>query len=322
MSTNSSSHSLLGLPVDVLMCILDHAELCDLYWLSQTCKSMHRLAKRDFRTIVNNANAEDKAKFLLGLAYVLPDHFFCRNSCMLHTVDSRSPLRMSCHCQDYSVNHRRICEANFELRHQDVQMALKYNRLGGSYRDALAPLMRTHYETLYRRSLGPIIHSSATPEIKNGHFLLHEKWKLQASLTQSLNLNRVRSNVYIPICSHILILGRRPSVDPTAKISGTVWGLARLAPPPGNLEVGRIYAPRGSCQTCSTSYDFSVSEANGVVLNTTHDYGSFNSLDEWKRRSLETPVIWATTTLDFAFAENDTGEFEEVVLEDRPMLWF
>ncbi|KAF5539560.1 f-box domain-containing protein [Fusarium napiforme] len=317
MSTNSSSHSLLGLPVDVLICILDHAELCDLYWLSQTCKSMQRLAKRDFRTIVNNTNAEDKAEFLLGLAYVLPDHFFCVNYCMLHTVDSHAPLLMSPHCCDYSVNHGRICAAGFDLQYQHVQLALKYNRLGGSYRDALAPLMRTHYQSVSGGLLGPNMHSSATPEIKNGHFLLHEEWKLEASLTQSVRV----PDVYLPICSHIILLGRRPTVDPTAEISGTVWGLVRHVPPLENLEVGRSYAPRGSCQTCSTSYAFSVSKANGVVLNTTHDYGSFNSLDEWKRRSLETPVIWATTSWDFAFAENDTGEFEEVILEDRPVLW-
>ncbi|KAF4501427.1 F-box domain containing [Fusarium agapanthi] len=83
MSTNSGDRSLLGLPADVLMYILDHTALCDLYWPSHACKTMRRLAKRDFRTMVNT-NAEDKAKFLLGLAYVLPGHYFCGNCCQLH----------------------------------------------------------------------------------------------------------------------------------------------------------------------------------------------------------------------------------------------
>ncbi|KAF5695532.1 hypothetical protein FDENT_331 [Fusarium denticulatum] len=286
MSTNSSSHSLLGLPVEVLMCILDHAELCDLYWLSQTCKPMQRLAKRDFCAMVN-ANVEDKAEFLLGLAYVLPDHCFCEKHCMLHTVNRHAPLVMSPHCWDHSVNHRRICATGYDLQYQHVQLALKYNRLGGSFRDALAPLMRPHYQSCSRNPLGPDIHFSATPEIKNGHFLLHEEWKLQASLTEPLR----PSIIYIPICSHINLLGHRPPVDPTTEISGTAWALIRHATPLGNVEVERNHALRGSCQRCSTSYDFSVSQANGGVLNATHDYGSFNSLDEWKRRSWKNLVV-------------------------------
>ncbi|EGU85210.1 hypothetical protein FOXB_04231 [Fusarium oxysporum f. sp. conglutinans Fo5176] len=68
MSTNSRSRSLLELPVDVMLCILDHAELHALFFLSQTCKTMQRLAKRDFRTMANT-NVEGKVDFLLGLAY-------------------------------------------------------------------------------------------------------------------------------------------------------------------------------------------------------------------------------------------------------------
>jgi hypothetical protein len=86
------------------------------------------------------------------------------------------------------------------------------------------------------------------------------------------------------------------------------------------VEVERSHAPRGSCQRYSTSYDFSVSKANGVFVNTTHDYGSFNSLDEWKRRS-QKPTGWATSTLNFALAENDAGEFEEVVLKEQIIVW-
>ncbi|KAF5560603.1 hypothetical protein FPHYL_6571 [Fusarium phyllophilum] len=316
MSTNSSSHSLLGLPVEVLMCILNHAELCDLYWLSQTCKIMQRLAKRDFRTMVNT-NAEDKAEFLLGLAYVLPDHYFCMKCCMLHIFNRHHPSMMPPHCRDQSVDHRRSCRTGYDLLPHHIQLALKYNRLGGSYRDALAPLMRTHYESCSRGPLGPDVHFSATPEIKNGRFLVHEEWKLQASLTRPLR----SLNVYIPICSHINLLGRRPPVDPTTEMSGTVWGLVRHTTPVRNVEVQRSYAPRGSCQGCSTSYDFSVSKANGVVVNTTHDYGSFNSLDEWKRRSQKTSVFWTTSTMDLGFAENDAGEFEEVILREQIILW-
>ncbi|KAG5753069.1 hypothetical protein H9Q70_004309 [Fusarium xylarioides] len=310
MSTNSGSRGLLGLPVEVLMYILDHAELCDLYWLSQTCKTMRCLAKRDFRTIINT-NVEDKAYFLLGLAYVLPDHYFCWRCCMLHTVNRHVPSVMSLPCWDYSVNHRRSCAAGYDLQPQHIQLALKYNRLGGFYGDAVANMMRPHQQLCSNGPLGPDIHFSATPEIKNGHFLLHEEWKLHASLPPSL----FPSNVYIPICNHIDLLGRRPPVHSTTEILGTVWALVRHAMPLKNREV-ESYAPRGSCKACSTTYDFSVSNANRVVVNTRHDYGSFNSLDEWKRRSRKTRVDWATSTLDFGFVENDWGEFDEAIFEE------
>ncbi|KAF5585327.1 hypothetical protein FPCIR_8410 [Fusarium pseudocircinatum] len=278
MSTNSSSHSLLGLPVEVLMCILDHAELCDLYWLSQTCKSMRRLAKRDFRTMVSN-NAEDKAEFLLGLAYVLPDHYFCMKCCMLHIFDRHHTSMMPPHCQDQSVNHRRIYVTGYDLQYQHVQLALKYNRLGESYRDALASLMRTHYESCSRGPLGPDIHFSATPEIKNGHFLLHEEWILKAHC----NLPCYFMGVSVPICNHIDLFGCRPRNNLLQEFRGATWCLMRHATLLENQEMEG--SRHGSCKTCSTSFVFSVPREKKVVLNTTHDYGSFHSLDEWKRRS-------------------------------------
>jgi hypothetical protein len=66
MSTNPRSRSLLELPVDVMLCILDHAELHALFFLSQTCKTMQRLAKRDFRTMANT-NVEGKVDFCAGI---------------------------------------------------------------------------------------------------------------------------------------------------------------------------------------------------------------------------------------------------------------
>ncbi|KAF5986141.1 hypothetical protein FBULB1_2571 [Fusarium bulbicola] len=311
MSTNSESCSLLGLPGDVLMYILDHTELYSLYWLSQTCKTMRHLARRDFRTLINT-NAEDKAKFLLGLAYVLPDHYFCGNCCQLHIFNRHGSSRMPSHCWDDSVNHRRSCAILYDLQHQHVQLALKYIRLGGFYGHAAAKFMRSYQQSCSGGPLGSYIHFSATPEINNFRFLLHEEWKLQASLTATLN----PTNVYIPICNHIDLWGHKPPVHSTTEILGTVWALVRHATPFKNREAERSYAPRGSCKTCSTSYEFSVSRANGVVVKTTHDYGIFNSLDEWKRRSRKNRIVWATSKLDFGFVESDSGEFEEAIFEE------
>lgn len=304
MSTNSGSRGLLELPVEVLLSILDHTELCGLYWLSQTCRTMRYLAKRDFRTLVDT-DVEDKAEFLLGLAYVLPDHYFCGKCCMLHIFNRHAPSIKPRICWDYSVNHRRSWATGYDLQHQHVQLALKYNRLGGFYRHAAASIMQPYRQTCSNGSLGPILHFSATPEIKNGRFILHEEWKLQADFPASL----VPSCAFIPICSHLDLLGGRSLMNVDERVS---WSLIRKLTPLENGQVERSRVPHGSCKICSTSYDFSVSKENGTVVNATHDYGSFSSLDEWKRRSWkrrshsQEPIA-----VDFVFLENDLGEFEE-----------
>ncbi|KAF5628551.1 f-box domain protein [Fusarium sp. NRRL 25303] len=304
MSTNSGSRGLLGLPVEVMFYILDHTELCSLYWLSQTCRTMRYLAKRDFRTLANT-NFEDRAEFLLGLAYVMPDHYFCGKCCMLHIFNRHAPSIKSRLCWDYSINHRRSCATGYNLQHQHVQLALKYNRLGGFYRYAAANIMQPYQQTCSNGSLGPILHFSATPEIKNGRFILHEEWKLQADFPASL----VPSYIFVPICSHIDLLGGRSLMKEDGRAS---WSLIRHLTPLENGEVERSRAPRGSCKTCSTSYDFSVSKENGAVVNATHDYGSFSSLDEWKRRSRKRrPHGQEPIAIDYVFHENDSGDFEE-----------
>ncbi|ENH75010.1 hypothetical protein FOC1_g10010393 [Fusarium oxysporum f. sp. cubense race 1] len=304
MSTNSRSLSLLELPVDVTLCILDHAELHVLFFLSQTCKTMQRLAKRDFHTMANT-NVEGKVDFLLGLAYVLPDLYFCRQCCKLHTVNRPPTSVIPLLCRDNSINHR--CSwISYDVQHQHVQLALKYNRLGELYRDALAPIMQPYYKSCFGSYWGSYVSFSATPEIQSGRFLLHEKWHLNANLDPS----PWRSNVYIPICNHLDFMGRKPLARPIGRLQGASWSLIRHVTGFEDLKQEPRRSPRGSCKVCLTSYDCSVSKANGVIINATHDYGSFSSLDEWKRRRRIRHGVWISSTTDFVFIENVSGEFD------------
>ncbi|PTB78050.1 hypothetical protein M440DRAFT_1468624 [Trichoderma longibrachiatum ATCC 18648] len=143
------SRSILQLPLEILLLIIDDLALHDRFLLSHTCRAFRYIA--------------DRVNFWAGLAYTLPSYWVCSHCCKLH------PIRTS----DFPI----YGWGSFQIQHHHIQLALKLSRRGDVHQKYLAGLMSTYiYPT---HSLKRFKQSYvAEPRIINGQFLLHERWNL------------------------------------------------------------------------------------------------------------------------------------------------
>ncbi|EHK45370.1 hypothetical protein TRIATDRAFT_274861 [Trichoderma atroviride IMI 206040] len=262
---------ILELPDELVLCITDHLAAHDQFLLSQTCRTMQRLASRDWNEYVRSRSPPERNEFLIGVAFGAPYHWACETCGRLHVVDphdlpSERRLRPCVRPTDYGAR----TWARYYLEHHHIQLALK---LSGreSNRDHLERLLTTHH---YATSSRMPMTYSASPRIVEGHFLLYEKIVVgdcdrratYSSMQQSL----------VTICPHLAMVDspldyRRMMawLHQTAEFHQAV---AHAVINPGQ-EVHR------HCRWCPTDYTAVYYQLSGqLVFSAWHDFGAYGSV--------------------------------------------
>nr|WOD46425.1 hypothetical protein [Trichoderma atroviride] len=160
---------ILELPDELVLCITDHLAAHDQFLLSQTCRTMKRLASRDWNEYVRSRSPSDRNKFLIGVAFGSPYHWACENCGRLHVIDphdlpSERSLRPCVRSTDYGAR----TWARYYLEHHHVQLALKLSGRGVNGDHLEGILTAHHYATI---GPGMPMTYSARPRIVEGHFL-------------------------------------------------------------------------------------------------------------------------------------------------------
>lgn len=185
------------LMAEVLICIIDLLDLHDKFWLSQTCRVFHLLAKRDWNHEFSLLDEEQRESFLSGLAWHMPDHWMCRTCRKIHSIDKADIPRHGQERPNLSIAHMLDRDVVFygeecrlyKLCRRHVEMALKLTRMGGPNaghlrklmspfslrRDALPFFTIPGYDERFRAH-----RYRATPKIVSGRFLLKTEWEYRS----------------------------------------------------------------------------------------------------------------------------------------------
>jgi hypothetical protein len=113
---------------------------------------MRYFAKRDWEAEMHNKSLKYKLDFLSGLAYALPDRWVYGYSVGLcevdpHDVPAASPFPWD---DDMLPEWR----GSYKLQPHHVQLALKYERLGGVYENMFKKMILSTYKTTYEYTPG------------------------------------------------------------------------------------------------------------------------------------------------------------------------
>ncbi|KAJ4257341.1 hypothetical protein NW762_008459 [Fusarium torreyae] len=272
MSTNSNSRPVLDVPAEIVLLIVDHLDLHDLFFLSQTSRRLRSISKRNWVSKLGEMPVEDKLKFWYGLAYVLPDYWACRTCCRLHSVD---PLDIpSSYCGRHRIHGTRLLYG-YNLQDHHKQLALKYKRLG--YDHALEPLLRPH-EEIFGSKKYPLQKYSARPKIDNNQFLLDERWTLTPKASLKDRTPRPKCNV--TVCAHMML----SATELRWNHEGPKWVISvdglneRLFLQLWENEPYKQY--RCSCSKCLTSLAVEMDSTCCVVVQAFHNYGPFSSPED------------------------------------------
>lgn len=255
--------SIMALPDEILLLVLDEVSLHDKFLLSQTCSTMRRIASCDWGRGLDQLSLAEKFDFWTGLAYVLSDHFVCANCCRLHRVH-RSDLSKSrprrCYVRKHYMQHHQV-------QHHQVQLALKYHRLGDTHQEYLQALLAP-WTVPYHPSLAKY---SARPKIVRNRYILQEEWTLFNDGDPVSKESLGRDSVVL--CPHLVFIydgyspwspqEQRPGIEFSDKIS-------RAFDRPGEEEYHH-------CRYCPTDYLIVVIDPGSVRFTAWHDFGPHGS---------------------------------------------
>ncbi|CAM1511284.1 Fc.00g087970.m01.CDS01 [Cosmosporella sp. VM-42] len=269
------------IPDEVTLVILGHLDLHDKFFLSQTCRALRRCIVHDWEVEVGRLELKPTIDFWAGLAYCLPDSWYCRTCGTLHPVDTmdipRPPI-LGLPCPSRGSNHEPVFSG---IQPHHAQLALKYARMGNVYRQYLryltAPytleaandryirLLEQNYEHFGSKRT---IVFSVRPKIVDGRFLLLEIWVL----TFEDDLRPFPDSGLGPITRSDLLPGPHDSYfakcldEPTATISFNTFTWLALQRP------GREYSH--CCNCCPADYAIIASSVRQVIIRAWHDFGT------------------------------------------------
>ncbi|KAF9869725.1 hypothetical protein CkaCkLH20_12768 [Colletotrichum karsti] len=151
ISNGLTSSTFSKIPLDVLLNILDELDLGDLFFFSQTCRTVRGLTHKDWPSAIAGNDPQQRRQrtnFWAILAYQLPRHWVCEACTKLHVIR-----------RVQSFNHGDLrCDSNFKsadmkvpsrIMHAYVQMALKLSRPENHYSacyDGRTTLVRAWYD--------------------------------------------------------------------------------------------------------------------------------------------------------------------------------
>lgn len=273
---NRPKNTLLNLPYDVFLCVIDHLALQDMFILSRTCRSMRAITLCDWESELENLSRTDEMDFWTGIGYIMPKTWVCFSCCKLHPVDpSDSPRSRKSVCgfdpMITSALSDRGAPSYCGLFHRHVQLALKYSRSGTNLQ-YLQKLMLPENQGLYR----PYGCYTTEPKIVGNRFLSRER-SIFRRRQQQIPFTPEFVTVSFRLCPHQVLRTRsqdevprdtffHPSLEFEDKLDLAFKFLGR------EIE--------GHCPHCLTDYSVLVSGCRRTItFYAWRDFGSYGSPD-------------------------------------------
>jgi hypothetical protein len=252
---------LLSLPDDLLYTTFSELTLPSKVLFSRSCARLRHLFHNSCALALAFISPSERAEYLIGIAQVLPDHYFCIKCERVHTInkmdDPLNPLFLfSCPSGFSVLKYHTITPklgSGYWLLHHHVQLALKYARRGDTKQKYLRQLMAPHVAT--RTLTPPMTYFSVQPAIIHGKFLLFRTWTFEQDSV-------IGGATQLEICPHLNILDiNLPSrlLNPLSETLNTA-NATKGAP---------VYK---ACHRCPTDYSVMVL-SNHIVFCTWQDFG-------------------------------------------------
>lgn len=186
-SEPNSECPLLQLPVDILVCVIEYLPEVDRHILSVTCRAFWNTERLTLRhEPISFLSQNEYLCYLTQLSRNNPDVWVCEECNKLHPAgEPKSKVWQT--CVKHFVRGGRLAGdfQKLSLSHQDVQRALKLERLGNldkRQRDVLDQLMKPNRARISTDSeiMGAIRSDfAAYPKIVEGRYLVLSVWTYQ-----------------------------------------------------------------------------------------------------------------------------------------------
>jgi len=281
------------LPHDVIGAILDNLDLHDKFLLSQTCHVLRTLASQNWEQVLQGLSQPEEFNFWTRVAYTKPDCWVCACCCRLRATRPRNMLRvlpLFRSCDSYETVRLwapRYSSDTYELRHRDVQMALKHHsRPVATSASRLKELLAPY---------GPIISSggsfSAEPRIVGGRFLLHSRWAIWAQKRFETLSRTTVGRLRFELCPHLeLFLTDVDRVTPALVGTRSSFSAGlEMAVSQAFEDVGTSFD--GHCDHCFTDFSVRVSSSGPhrgqpqITFDCWRDFGMYDAPDN---------LVWAS----------------------------
>jgi hypothetical protein len=178
--------TLLQLPLDIVLLLVDHLPLHARHVLAQTCFPMHFVLHSRFDLSVDELRKdyEQSVDFLASLARKKLNRWVCYGCVRLFTVDFEE---LSSYAVD-KCHRQNISDLGTPLRpmkHEHVELTLKYTRMAKQLDKSqqrllarlLAPLFTVlHFPLRYPTARNIIIKVRHEPRVVRGRYLLMNEW--------------------------------------------------------------------------------------------------------------------------------------------------
>jgi hypothetical protein len=278
---------LRSLPDDLFYMIYSELSLPSRVLFSRTCARLRHLFHNSCALALAFISPSELAEYLVGIAQVLPDHYFCIKCERIHTIDEMDDpydthFLFSCPTGFSILKYHTITPklgSGYLLLHHHVQIALKYARWGDTkrqyFRQLMAPYVATRTLTL------PMSYFSVQPAIIHGKFLLFRTWTLE----QDSVMGGVKR---LELGPHLKVL----DIDLPSRRLNTLYETFNTANKNKGVPVYK------ACHRCPTDYSIMVL-ANHIVFCTWQDFGG---------ESTTSDMAW------YIHVENETNDELEALL--------
>ena len=177
--------SLDRLPGEISRIILGQLRDPDLFILGRTSSRLRRTINQNWPATLAGRTADERLEFWGDVAHAMPDLFLCERCHRLHHIDRllgpqlglQHGLLDGCR-RPLSVEDGMRTLGWHGLTYAQVQLALKYRRLGDRYSMRLQSLTEP-YTTEDFVSKSIFCTYKAEVKIVEGHFFLHDSWSLE-----------------------------------------------------------------------------------------------------------------------------------------------
>jgi hypothetical protein len=259
--------TLLGLPSEVILLLIDYLPLHSKVLLSQTCTALRNILRSFCVTAKNHLSRSEYWSFLSCIAddLQLTDCFVCTACDSLHTTDILDAPYTSSDKLDLC---RTACAAignstSYRLKQRHVQLAIRYFR-SGIQQQHLARLLSPYSATSISRGPAPTQHFSARPYIINGSFILLSTWGFCSSEPkEELSMAQIR---ILQLCPHLTHQWNASSALPMNALTFAM--LSAKQSPDSQIQ--------SSCTRCTTDYTVRIHEGM-LVIEAWQDFGSSGS---------------------------------------------
>ncbi|KAF4979604.1 hypothetical protein FZEAL_4233 [Fusarium zealandicum] len=253
LNKDANVFALLCLPPELIISISEQLNMHDRMVFSQTCRAARDLTKRDWEKEVSQLSDAEKYEFDLGVVYNSPNYWACTESA--HTLHATSAMRSP------------VALANYELRDEHIQLALKLTRLGSvPHEDTLRSIIRPFGDHYLDEALTVQWGTDRQPKVTQQRFIQYKEMVCKRS-DHPISTTFLQG-LPIEICHHHFL--KDYDELPTLEHSHVIMATQTALDNPGR-EVHR------ACALCPTDYTIQATSDKRIIFRVWQDYGSHSS---------------------------------------------